>query len=98
MKAMAAKQVVSAKKIGKIRHICGHMASPLTALFDNPANTGWVSPQKGMLGNGFAWGQSCVSSSSLNHFHMYSFFLSAAQFIPSFRSTLAFSRVGSIGL
>jgi predicted dehydrogenase len=60
IQAKLAHEAVSTS-LGKIRHISASMACPLTALFDNPANKGWVLPDAsgGMLGNGFGWGQSC---------------------------------------
>jgi predicted dehydrogenase len=33
------------------------MASPLSWIFDDAANTGWNEPNHDMLGNGFGWGQ-----------------------------------------
>jgi predicted dehydrogenase len=46
------------KAIGSIRHINASMASPLSWLFGHPRNWSWNQPSEGMLGNGFAWGQS----------------------------------------
>jgi predicted dehydrogenase len=61
IQARLAREAVASASLGTVRHISASMACPLTSLFDNPANTGWVLPDKSgdMLGNGFAWGQSC---------------------------------------
>ena len=54
-----AKELIAAGAIGDIQHITAFMASPLSWIFEDPANKGWNEPTKGiMLGNGFAWGQS----------------------------------------
>ncbi|KAL7556774.1 hypothetical protein ACA910_005217 [Epithemia clementina (nom. ined.)] len=47
------------QRIGSIRHVTCSMASPLMWLFSNPENLTWTQPSGTMLGNGFAWGQSC---------------------------------------
>lgn len=52
-----ARQLIEAGEIGAIRHITSFLASPLSFIFDDPANTGWNEPFGSMLGNGFAWGQ-----------------------------------------
>ena len=51
--------VITNQLIGKIRHITCSMASPLMWLFQNPNNHVWNKPSGTMLGNGFAWAQSC---------------------------------------
>ena len=56
--ALAQTIVQSQHKIGTLRHVTASFASPLTWLFEDPANTGWNIPTGKMLGNGFAWGQS----------------------------------------
>mmetsp|Transcript_19791 Transcript_19791/g.29034 ORF Transcript_19791/g.29034 Transcript_19791/m.29034 type:complete len:398 (+) Transcript_19791:463-1656(+) len=58
--ARTAREIVLSGKIGKIRHVTGFMASPLSWIFDDPSNVGWNEPDASgtMLGNGFAWGQS----------------------------------------
>jgi len=53
-----AKELIQKGSIGSIRHINASMASPLAWLFGHPGNLGWNEPTEGMLGNGFAWGQS----------------------------------------
>jgi predicted dehydrogenase len=45
-------------RIGHLRHITGFFASPLKWIFEDASNKGWNEPSPGMLGNGFAWGQS----------------------------------------
>lgn len=60
--ARIAREWIASDQIGSIQHINASMASPLTWLFENPKNIGWVQPSvhdDTMLGNGFAWGQSC---------------------------------------
>jgi predicted dehydrogenase len=53
-----ARQLVESGAIGEIRHITAFMASPLSWIFEDPANNGWNEPTPGiMIGNGFAWGQ-----------------------------------------
>ncbi|CAB9508443.1 Oxidoreductase family, NAD-binding Rossmann fold [Seminavis robusta] len=53
-----ARKLVESGAIGDIQHITGFMASPLSWIFEDPANTGWNEPTPGvMIGNGFAWGQ-----------------------------------------
>jgi predicted dehydrogenase len=53
-----ARDTVESGTIGRVRHITAFFGSPLTWIFDDPTNTGWNEPTEGMLGNGFAWGQS----------------------------------------
>jgi predicted dehydrogenase len=53
-----ARQTIESGKIGAVRHITAFFASPLASIFEDPANKGWNEPTEGMLGNGFAWGQS----------------------------------------
>jgi len=53
----SAKAWVAAGRIGKVRHVSCAMGSPLTWLFEDAANVGWVRPSGPMLGNGMAWGQ-----------------------------------------
>ena len=53
-----ARETIVSGKIGRIRHITAFFASPLMWIFDDPGNKGWNEPIEGMLGNGFAWGQS----------------------------------------
>ena len=57
--AKIAKDMVASGKLGRIRLITATFASPLTWLFDSPANKGWNKPDGSgkMLGNGFGWGQ-----------------------------------------
>ena len=53
-----AQQLIQDGAIGEIRHITAFMASPLSWIFEDPANKGWNEPTPGiMIGNGFAWGQ-----------------------------------------
>ncbi|KAL3768517.1 hypothetical protein ACHAW5_006713 [Stephanodiscus triporus] len=59
--ARAARSIVESGGIGTIRHVTAFLASPLSWIFDDPSNTGWNEPDRrssGMIGNGFAWGQS----------------------------------------
>ena len=56
---IAQKAVSTNQVIGRIRHITCSFASPLLWLFQNPENVAWNKPSGTMLGNGFAWGQSC---------------------------------------
>jgi predicted dehydrogenase len=56
--AQVARQLIESGEIGEIRHVTAFMASALSWIFEDPANTGWNEPTKSMLGNGFAWGQS----------------------------------------
>ena len=57
--AKVAKDMVASGKLGRIRLITATFASPLTWLFDSPANKGWNEPDGSgkMIGNGFGWGQ-----------------------------------------
>ena len=57
--AKVAQDMVASGKLGRIRLITATFASPLTWLFDEPANKGWNEPDGSgkMLGNGFGWGQ-----------------------------------------
>ena len=51
--------MVESGRIGTVRHVSAFFASPLSWLFDDPANRGWNEPTgPTMVGNGFAWGQS----------------------------------------
>jgi len=54
-----AKDMVRSGRLGRIRLITATFASPLSWLFDSPANKGWNEPDGSgkMLGNGFGWGQ-----------------------------------------
>jgi len=54
---LKAKDLIQKHTIGALRHITASFASPLSWLFDDPANIGWNTPSHNMLGNGFAWGQ-----------------------------------------
>ncbi|GFH56129.1 hypothetical protein CTEN210_12606 [Chaetoceros tenuissimus] len=65
--ARVAKELIAKGHIGKIRHIHANMNSPLFQLFNDPDNVNWVKPNNGMLGNGFAWGQSCHLVAWLMH-------------------------------
>jgi len=59
--ARVAQSIVSSGRIGTIRHVSGFMASPLSWIFNDPANVGWneIDPRvEDMVGNGFAWAQS----------------------------------------
>lgn len=56
--AKVARDLIQSGAVGSIRHINASMASPLSWLFGHPGNLGWNEPTEGMLGNGFAWGQS----------------------------------------
>ncbi|KAL3787245.1 hypothetical protein ACHAWO_003482 [Cyclotella atomus] len=60
MQARAARSLIQTGKLGEIQHVSAFFASPLSWIFDDPANTGWNEPDDSgeMLGNGFAWGQS----------------------------------------
>jgi predicted dehydrogenase len=53
-----ARDIVSSGQLGRLRHVTAYFASPLKWIFDEPACRGWNEPASGMLGNGFAWGQS----------------------------------------
>jgi predicted dehydrogenase len=53
-----ARDTIVSGTIGRVRHITAFLGSPLSWIFDDPTNTGWNEPTEGMLGNGFAWGQS----------------------------------------
>ena len=74
-----AKELIQKGTIGSIRHINASMASPLSWLFGHPGNLGWNEPTEGMLGNGFAWGQSShllawvyeVTGDEVNPQHVY---------------------------
>jgi predicted dehydrogenase len=59
LQAKKAREILQSGAIGDIRHITCFMASPLLWIFDDASNTGWNEPNGTMLGNGFAWGQSC---------------------------------------
>jgi len=59
MQARKARELVETGAIGEIQHITCFFASPLMWIFDDPANKSWNEPNGSMLGNGFAWGQSC---------------------------------------
>ena len=56
--AKKARELVESGAIGHLRFVNVFFASPLCSIFEDPANTGWNEPSEGMLGNGFAWGQS----------------------------------------
>ena len=59
--ARAARSIIDSGMIGTIRHVTAFFASPLSWIFDDPSNRGWNEPDlrtSGMIGNGFAWGQS----------------------------------------
>lgn len=58
--ARTARDIVTSGQIGDIRHVSAFFASPLSWIFEDPANKGWNEPDSTgtMLGNGFAWGQS----------------------------------------
>jgi predicted dehydrogenase len=56
--AHMARQLIESGELGEIQHITAFMASPLSWIFEDPTNPGWNEPTKGMLGNGFGWGQS----------------------------------------
>ncbi|KAL3811368.1 hypothetical protein ACHAXA_011332 [Cyclostephanos tholiformis] len=59
--ARAARKIIESGRIGTIRHVTAFLASPLSWIFDDPSNKGWNEPDSrslGMIGNGFAWGQS----------------------------------------
>lgn len=53
-----AREIITSGRLGRIRHVTASFASPLKWIFEDPACTGWNEPSHGMLGNGFAWGQS----------------------------------------
>ena len=59
----ARRVVVELGAIGdSIRHVDASFAAPLSWLFNDPINQGWNEPDPNvpsMIGNGFAWGQSC---------------------------------------
>jgi predicted dehydrogenase len=73
LQCRTAQQIISSQKLGEIRHIQASFSSPLSWIFEDPANVGWntvmttnsnkndddddTHPEP-MLGNGFAWGQS----------------------------------------
>ena len=57
-----AKELIAQGALGKIKHCLCVMYSPLMFLFDDPRNTGWVTPTGSMVmpdgsGNGFGYGQ-----------------------------------------
>lgn len=56
--AREARELVKAGAIGRLRFVNVFFASPLCSIFEDSANKGWNEPSEGMLGNGFAWGQS----------------------------------------
>ena len=58
VQANLAREAIASGRIGRIQFINAYFAAPLNWLFDDPANKAWVDPSNGMLGNGFAWGQS----------------------------------------
>lgn len=53
-----AREIITSGRLGRIRHVTAFFASPLKWIFEDPACKGWNEPSNGMLGNGFAWGQS----------------------------------------
>lgn len=53
-----ARQLVDSGAIGEVRHVTAFLASALSWIFEDPTNSGWNVPTDGMIGNGFAWGQS----------------------------------------
>jgi predicted dehydrogenase len=67
IQAKLARSAISSGRLGRIRHITAFFAAPLKWLFDDPANRGWNEPSDGMLGNGFAWGQSSHLFAFLYH-------------------------------
>lgn len=56
--AKKARELVASGAIGHLRFVHVFFASPLCSIFEDAANKGWNEPSEGMLGNGFAWGQS----------------------------------------
>jgi predicted dehydrogenase len=52
------RDVITSGKLGTVRHVMSHFASPLKWIFNDPDNDGWNKPTGNMIGNGFAWGQS----------------------------------------
>ena len=58
VQARMAREAIAAGRLGRLRHITAFFASPLKWIFEDPALKGWNEPTEGMLGNGFAWGQS----------------------------------------
>ena len=64
---LKAKSVIDSGILGKIYHINGSFASPLKWIFEDCALTGWNEPSEGMIGNGFAWGQSSHLFAYLYH-------------------------------
>jgi predicted dehydrogenase len=58
----AARELVKAGEIGDIKHITGAFSSPLSWIFDDPAQRNWnelvCSETSDILPSGFAWGQS----------------------------------------
>lgn len=62
-----ARKVISSGQLGPIRHITAFFASPLKWIFEDPALKGWNEPTDGMIGNGFAWGQSSHLFAYLYH-------------------------------
>ena len=62
-----AREVVTSGRLGRIRHVTAFFASPLKWIFEDPACQGWNEPSEGMLGNGFAWGQSSHLFAFLYH-------------------------------
>jgi predicted dehydrogenase len=67
VQAKMAREVILSGKLGRIRHITAFFASPLKWIFEDPALKGWNEPTDGMLGNGFAWGQSSHLFAYLYH-------------------------------
>ena len=65
--ARVAKEVVQSGKIGTVRHVTAFFASPLSWIFDDPAQKNWNEPDDEMIGNGFAWGQSSHLLSWIYH-------------------------------
>jgi predicted dehydrogenase len=53
-----AREIIASGRLGRIRHVTASFASPLKWIFEDPACQEWNEPSNGMLGNGFAWGQS----------------------------------------
>lgn len=62
-----AREVITSGRLGKIRHVTAFFGSPLKWIFEDPACVGWNEPSDGMLGNGFAWGQSSHLFAFLYH-------------------------------
>jgi predicted dehydrogenase len=67
VQAKMAREIIASGRLGRVKHVTAFFASPLKWIFEDPECKGWNEPDDGMLGNGFAWGQSSHLFAYLYH-------------------------------